>query len=318
MKKGKVINNLHKQIKSLEDNNIPYKYYSAPNNVNIRNYLSDRKIRYSCPPNSYLSLNELLKLVDTLDHHDSDEMKHLDYNGDTVANGITNGKAKKEEYMYGQFSRVPKDALHNNVLVKEASLCDQADYHTIAYNQDYRKYDKHANNDSRVNYGYSEHSNMSNMYKHPPDQPYEDNPVRDSAVQNNYCLFSQDDTPNYKNASNVREADTVRITSPPSYESNCIKRTSQTKVENSSQEPATSKDGSLLKNLLECRVKLSKWNNITDPEKVISTKNLKLLLLHRPSSIDDIKNLNLIGFGENKIRKYGHDILNVFLSGSTD
>ncbi|GAB68522.1 hypothetical protein PCYB_133960, partial [Plasmodium cynomolgi strain B] len=313
--KGKVINNLHEQIKSLEDNNIPYKYYSPSNNVNIRNYLSDRKVRCSCPPNSYLSLNELLKLIDTLDHHDSAEMKHLDYNADMVANQMTNRKVNKEEYTYHQFRRVPKDALYNNVLVKERSLYDQADYHTTVYHQDGRNYDKHTNNDSRVNYGHSAHSNT---YKHPPDQPYEDNPVRNSILQNNYCPLSCDNPPSYKNASNSGEAHTVSSTSSIPYESNCTKRTSQTKMETSSRAPAKSKDGSLLKNLLQCRVKLSKWNNITDPEKVISTKNLKLLLLHRPSSIEDIKNLNLTGFGEAKIKKYGYELLNVFLSGYTD
>ncbi|CAA9990435.1 conserved Plasmodium protein, unknown function [Plasmodium knowlesi strain H] len=315
MKRGKVINNLHKQIKSLEDNNIPYKYYSAPNNVNIKNYLNDKKVRCSCPPNSYLSLNELLKFVDTLDHHDSDEMRHLDYNADAAENQMTNGKVKKEKYMYDQFSRVPKDALHNKVLVNKGNLCDEPDYHTTVYHQEYRNGDKHANDEIRVNYRYEEHSNM---YKHSPDQAYDDNSVRDSNLQNDYCLFSMDDTSSNRSASNMGETDIVSITSPPSYESKCIKRKRKTKVENSSEEPSSSKDGKLLKSLLECRVKLSKCNNITDPEKVISTKNLKLLLLHRPNSIDDIKNLNLIGFGENKIRKYGFEFLNVFLSDSTE
>ncbi|EUD65956.1 hypothetical protein C922_03683 [Plasmodium inui San Antonio 1] len=316
MKKGKVINNLHEQIKSLEDNNVPYKYYSASNNVNIRNYLSDRKVRYSCPPNSYLSLNELLKFIDSLDHHDSAEVRHLDYNADTVANEMTNRKVNKEECTYPQFSKVPKVALHNNFLVKEGNLCDQADYHSNVYHQDGRNYDKHDNCDSRVNYGHGTHSNT---WKYPPDQPYEDNPVKDTILQNNYCRLSRDDPPSYQNGLDARKAHTPGSTSSNPYESNCIMRTSQTKVEeNSSRAPANSKDGSLLKNLLQCRVNLSKSNNITDPEKVISTKNLKLLLLHHPNSIDDMKNLNLTGFGEDKIKKYGYEFLKVFLSGYTD
>ncbi|CAG9476036.1 conserved Plasmodium protein, unknown function [Plasmodium vivax] len=314
MKKGKVINNLHEQIKSLEDNNIPYKYYSASNNVNIRNYLNDRKVRYACPPNSYLSLNELLKLTDTLDHHGDAEEKHLGYNADRGANQMTNKKVNKEEYTYHQFSRVPKDALHNNVSV-EGSLFDQPHPHTTVYQQDGPNYDKQANNESGVNYLYRVHGNT---YKHPPDQPYEDNPVRGSSVRNNYCRLSRDDPPSYKNVSTSGEAHTVSSASATPYESNSVKRASETKVETPSRTPTNSKDGSLLKNLLQCRVNLSKWNNIADPEKVISTKNLKLLLLHRPNSIDDIKNLNLTGFGEDKIKKYGYEFLKVFLSGYTD
>ncbi|KJP89828.1 hypothetical protein AK88_00539 [Plasmodium fragile] len=316
MKRGKVINNLHKQIKSLEDNNIPYKYYSASHNVNIQNYLSDRKVRYSCPPNSYLSLNDLLKLIDTLEHHDSAEVKRRDYNADRAANQMTNRKVKEDEYMYCQFSGVPNDPVHNNVLVKERSFCDQGDYESNVYHEDYRNYDKYANNDSRVNYRYGEHSST---YKHHLDQSYEENPMRDNISQNNYYPIGLNpNSPIYKNTSNFGESDTISITSPTPYESNCMNRTNQTMVETSSRTPAHRTDDSLLHNLLQCRANLSKWNNITDPEKVISTKNLKLLLLHRPNSIDDIKNLNLTGFGENKIKKYGYEFLNVFLSGHTD
>ncbi|SBT72360.1 conserved Plasmodium protein, unknown function [Plasmodium malariae] len=245
---------------------IPFKYYNPSNNINIRNYLSENNIKYKCPSNAYLSLNELLEIVDGLNYSEKSNINLIDYNFERSKNEIIIESINKNEKQFGKQIEFSEDAKKRVFINK-----------TSTYKQPYYR-DNGKNNSNYRNCGnYQNNNNYQNCV----------------IVSNNNEICSSNSTLSKPNESK-------NIT----HENKMCVQTSLSSVNNN--------DSSLLKNLLECRSNLSKWNNI-DPEKVISTKNLKLLLLHRPNSIDDIKNLNLTGFGEDKIRKYGYDFLDVFL-----
>ncbi|CRG95690.1 conserved Plasmodium protein, unknown function [Plasmodium gallinaceum] len=248
MKKVNVINNFDEQIKSLNDNNIPYKYYNPSHNINIRNYLSSNDIKYKCKPNSYLSLNELVEFVDNLNNSKNDNINYIinDYDNSNIE--IIDGKVNSNE-KYIKENSENYEGFNNKNLINENN--------TLKLVND--TYNCHTN--------YTKNSNVIYTLS---------NEISNSSENKNII----------HNKINIQTSSISNINN----------------------------DNNLLKDLLKCRSTLSKKNNIKDPEKLISTKNLKLMLLHRPKSIDDIRNLNLTGFGEDKIKKYGYDFLKVFLS----
>ncbi|GAW83045.1 hypothetical protein, conserved [Plasmodium gonderi] len=384
MKKTKVINNLHEQVKSLDDNNIPYKYYSASNNINIQNYLKESKIIYKCPPNSYISLNELLKLVDTLNNSENDNVKYSVCNSENGTSETCNRNVSKDENTYGQVNYRSHNNINNNILMSEAKMFNQDPYHNAAYHSyknEYMEYgyhhncqyyDKYTSNNNHLNSNnpsnrntymfhddyrnggnYGGHAHLQNngndrnvdnrknesrsrdnnnetnhnivnhnMSNHNMSNHNMSNHNMSNHNMNNHNIGNHNmnshniDYPSScRNASGSNEVCTLSSAPSNPNERKDIIPMNPMKAQTSPQASVSNKDGNLLKILLECRSNLSKWNNITDPEKLISTKNLKLLLLHRPNSIDDMKNLNLTGFGEDKIKKYGYYFLNIFLSG---
>ncbi|VWU53335.1 conserved protein, unknown function, partial [Hepatocystis sp. ex Piliocolobus tephrosceles] len=99
MKNAKVKNNLDQQIKSLKDNNIPFKYYNPSNNVNIRNYLNDNNL-LTYDHNSYLSLNQLLQLVDSLNNTVSNTNSFRNYDYENKQNDIIKKNIDSNKNIY--------------------------------------------------------------------------------------------------------------------------------------------------------------------------------------------------------------------------
>ncbi|SOV18865.1 conserved Plasmodium protein, unknown function [Plasmodium sp. gorilla clade G2] len=265
--KFNVKNNLEEQLKSLNNNNIPYKYYNPQNNINIHNYLCDKSIIYKCPSSSYLSLNELLKFVDSINNIKDEKINYMD-------SSIAYVKTQQKERMLIQNERneekynIHENNLNNRILRNEKTTFYQPEnYH---YNENIQKVNHPNNNDIK---------NVSN----------------------------------YNNEDKINPQLVYHISSGLEENSSLKKEVTYSPKKNMPSQPPT-QHNIILHNLLQCRTNLSKLNNIKDPEKLISTKNIKLLSLHRPNTIEDIKNLNLTGFGEDKIKKYGYEILKVFHS----
>ncbi|CRH03966.1 conserved Plasmodium protein, unknown function [Plasmodium relictum] len=248
MKKANVINNYDEQIKSLKDNNIPYKYYNPSHNINIHNYLSSNDINYKCKSNSYLSLNELIEFVDNLNNSKDYNINYINNYFENSKNEIINRKANNNENYFPENNMNSEDFKNRNLGNEKTT-----------FKQVYNTYNS-----------YNDIKNTEIIYTL-------SNELSNSNKNENILLHNK----------------LNRKTSSISHINN---------------------DNNLLKDLLKCRENLSKRNNIKDPEKLISTKNLKLLLLHQPNSIDDIRNLNLTGFSDDKIKKYGYEFLKVFLS----
>ncbi|SOV82562.1 conserved Plasmodium protein, unknown function [Plasmodium sp. gorilla clade G3] len=279
--KFNVKNNLEEQIKSLNNNNIPYKYYNPPNNINIHNYLCDKSIKYRCPPGSYLSLNELLKFVDSINNIKDEKIKYMDPNVEYVKTELK-GRMLIQNERYEDYNMCENN-LNNRILRNEKTTFHQPEsYHYDEYIQ-------------KVSYPNNEYAQNMN-YPNKDDIKY---------INNHNNEDKKNPQVVYHISSGIEENSSLKkeVTHSP-------------KKSVPSQTPT--QHNIILHNLLQCRNNLSKLNNINDPEKLISTKNIKLLSLHRPNTIEDIKNLNLTGFGEDKIKKYGYEILKVFHSSYQD
>ncbi|SPJ12568.1 conserved Plasmodium protein, unknown function [Plasmodium sp. DRC-Itaito] len=269
--KFNVKNNLEEQIKSINNNNIPYKYYNPSNNINIHNYLCDKSIKRKCPSSSYLSLNELLKFVDSVNNIKDEKINYMDRSVEYVKTELKGQMFIQNERCQEEYN-ICENNLNNSILRNEKTIFHQPEnYH----------YDEHIQKVSHPNNGdIKNNNNHNNEYKKNPQVVYHIS----SSLKENLSLNHE-----------VTHSPKKSVLSQPPTQHNII-----------------------LHNLLQCRTNLSKLNNINDPEKLISTKNIKLLSLHRPNTIEDIKNLNLTGFGEDKIKKYGYEILKVFHSSYQD
>ncbi|CDU85110.1 hypothetical protein YYC_03020 [Plasmodium yoelii 17X] len=293
MKKVNIINNLDEQIKSLNDNNIPQKYCTPSNNINIQNYLKENNIKYKHPSNVYLGLNDLLRFVDSLNPLETYSFNHGNIYLENGRNGTINNKPNKNEHIYND-QNLFQHTSNNNFLRNNSS---EKTYYTK------NNYD---NNDNYKNYNsYQEYNNRHNNSNYKNSIFYEDNNKYDKNQNNSYICLDNDDPQKLSEIYDSRNAllhKRDQKYTPIDHKQTIV---SDNKKNN---------ENNILKRLFECRDNMAKWDNMNDPEKLITTKNLKLLLLHSPKTIDDMKNLNLIGFGEDKIQKYGFEFLKILLS----
>ncbi|CXI54110.1 conserved Plasmodium protein, unknown function [Plasmodium berghei] len=293
MKKVNIINNLDEQIKSLNDNNIPQKYCTPSNNINIQNYLKENNIKYKHPSNVYLGLNGLLRFVDSLNPLENYSFNHGNIYLENERNGTINSKPNKNEHIYND-QNLFQHTSNNNFL--RNNPCEKTYYTKTNY----------GNNDNYKNYNtYQEYNNRHNNSNYKNSIFYEDNNKYDKNQNNSYICLDNDNPQKFSEIYDSRNALSHKRDqghTPIDHKQTIV---SDNKKNN---------ENSVLKCLFECRDNMAKWDNMNDPEKLITTKNLKLLLLHSPKTIDDMKNLNLIGFGEDKIQKYGFEFLKILLS----
>ncbi|VTZ66600.1 conserved Plasmodium protein, unknown function [Plasmodium chabaudi chabaudi] len=280
MKKVNIINNLDEQIKSLNDNNIPQKYCTPSNNINIQNYLKENNVKYKHSSNAYLSLNDLLRFVDSLNPSENYSFNH--------GNETISSRSNKNEHIYND-QNLFQNTSNNNFLRNNPS---EQTYYTKT------NYDSNCNT-------YQEYNNRNNNSNYKNDIFYEEN-NKYNKQQNNSYICLDNDRPQILN-------ETHGSRNPLSHQMDqeCTLIDYKKPIVYNKKK---NNDNIVLERLFECRDKMAKLDNIADPEKIITTKNLKLLLLYSPKSIDEMIKINLVGFGEYKINKYGLELLKILLS----
>ncbi|CAD2107163.1 conserved Plasmodium protein, unknown function [Plasmodium vinckei] len=289
MKKVNIINNLDDQIKSLNNNNIPQKYCTPSNNINIQNYLKENNIKYKHPSNGYLSLNDLLRFVDSLNPSENYSFNPGNVYSENGGNETISGRPNKNEHIYND-RNLFQNTSNNNFLRNNPS---EQMYYTK------NNYDNNCNT-------YQEYNNRNSNSNYKNDIIYEDNNKYNKQQNNSYICLDND------NPQILNEMHGSRNTLSHQRDQECtLIDYKQTIVSNNNNK---NNEDDILEHLFECRDRMAKWDKIADPEKLITTKNLKLLLLYSPKTIDEMKKINLIGFGESKINKYGYEFLKILLS----
>lgn len=273
-----IINNLEEHRKSLIDNNIPVRFYHPSNNRKIKKYFEDNEVQFTFDEDSYMKFEDFIHFVENLKKSNTYDNSVITtesvlHSAHTV--GLDVIDLTKETYTYGtiQKSNPNPFTLEGKVHQDPLPFLGKQGLHKN------RKYKK------KTLFSSSEEENIITIHT-------------DSNTSQN--------TSNLKNGlSNGHVTSTYNVKKGVDN----AKLSSGSIINNKPSVALKSHDKEILKSLLEHRSALANKLHIQDPEQFISTNNLKLIIIHNPTTLDELRNLRLIGFSEEYIKNYGYDFL---------
>lgn len=271
------INNLEEQRKSLVDNNIPVRFYHPSNNRKIKKYFEDNEVRFTCDEDSYMKLEDFIDFVENLKK------------SNTYGSAVTT----TEKFLHSAHSAgvdvidLTKETDSSGTLHKSHRNPFPPE---IKVHQDPQFLGKHGRNISPKH-------KQKTLFSSSEDE----NPMTMHTGYN-----TAQSTNKLKNSlSNGHETSAYNVNTGVDK----AKLSSGNIIYNEPPVALRSHDAEILNSLLEHRSALAKKLHIQDPEQFISTKNLKLIIMHNPKTLDELRNLPLIGFSEEYIKNYGYDLL---------
>lgn len=306
MKSVSIINNLEEHKKHLNINKIPSKYYEPKNNVNIRNYLKEDVIKFQCEKDSYLSLNQLVQLIDSIKNGNTNEFQR---NND-------NSIWKQSHSSYMNDKLIPKkNNFHNDTFDDNSVILIENTNKNNLFTHGNEMIQNHnsGNNEKQVEKSNFFKSNSLNI----PKRNYEETEKASTCLQNfhvyEYTIEKNSDTKRINNAYQKCNSLPHKERMNTNHVNTHTHPSDTTNNKNNRNDTNTKQVNvnAILNALLTRRMELLEKTNMRDPEQLISMKNLKMILLCRPKNLDDIRKLHLVGFEEDKIKKYGSQFINV-------
>lgn len=271
-----IINNLEEQRKSLIDNNIPVRFYHPSNNRKIKKYFEDNEVRFTCDEDSYMSLEDFIHFVENLKKSNTCDSavtttKNL-HSAHTVEVDVID--LTEETYSLGTLHKS-----NRNPLPPERKVHQDPPFHEINGQHRIQK------NKHKTLFSSSEDENLITIHKE--SNTSQRASKLKSGLSNGHVTSAYNVNKGVNNAK-LSSACIINKKPPVSLKSH---------------------DEEILNSLLEHRSALAKKLHIQDPEQFISTNNLKLIIIHNPTTLDELRNLRLIGFKEEYIQNYGYDFL---------
>lgn len=270
-----MITNLEEQRKSLAKHNVPLRFYHPANNRKIEKYFKDNEVFFTCEKDAYMSLDELVRFVESL----------------------------------------KKSSTYDNPSKNLSQPSNEIDVIDLT-NEKYSTSTKHKWN-SNSGFTSTEMGPASSSFKQP---------FKRTTNKKNTLFGSSEDEKEFSTGTvttNTQQKYTwknifpsIPVTNTRSNIHTNAHKHSYSVYPINIEPIVTSKTNGnvILDSLLECRNALAKNLHIQDPELFITTRDLKLIILHKPKTLEELRNLHLVGFSEEYLNKYGLEFVAIVQS----